>query len=78
MESNNGCALPFKLKTQLKMDADQNLYKGTPRIEDHVDIQVCKFKNLKGLFPKPVYNKDNHKQQASTSDQRAIASNIGL
>jgi hypothetical protein len=24
-----------------------------------VDVWMCKFKTFKGLFPKPVYNKDN-------------------
>jgi hypothetical protein len=43
-----------------------------------VDVRVCKFKSLKGLFSEPIYSKDNHKQQVSTIDPRAVASNIGL
>jgi hypothetical protein len=78
MENNNRCALLFKLKMQLKVDAKKNLDNGAPRIGDHVDVQVCKFKSLKGLFPMLVYNKHNRKQQASTSDPRVIASNIRL
>jgi len=62
MENNNGCVLAFKLRTQSKVDVEQNLDKGVPRIENHVDVQMCKFKSLKGLFLKLVYNKDNHKQ----------------
>ncbi len=78
MESNNGCALPFKLRTQLEIYAEHDLDKGTPKIGNHVDVWVCKFKSLKGLFPKLVYNRDNCKQQASTFDPRSFASNIGL
>ncbi len=63
---------------QLKVNAEQDLDKGAPRIGDHVDVLVCKFKSVKGLFPKLIYNKDNRKQQASTFDPRAFASNIGL
>ncbi len=43
-----------------------------------MDVQVGKFKSLKGLFIKPIYNKYNHKQQTSTFDPKAITSNIGL
>jgi hypothetical protein len=78
MESDNGCVLPFKLRTQLKVDAKQDLDKGAPRIGDHVDVRMCEFKSLKGLFAKPIYSKDNCKQQASTSDPRLITSNIKL
>jgi hypothetical protein len=38
MKSNNGCALPFKLKTQLKVDVEQNLIIGAPRIGNYVDV----------------------------------------
>jgi hypothetical protein len=65
--SNNGCALPSKLRTQLKVDAKQDLDTGAPRIGNHVDVQVCKFKSFKGLFPELVYSKKNYKQQASTN-----------
>jgi hypothetical protein len=78
MESNNGCALPFKLRLYLEIDVKQDLNKGAPRIGDHVDVQVCKFKSLKGLIPKFIYSKDNCKQQASTFNPRVVASNIGL
>jgi hypothetical protein len=63
---------------QLKVDAKQDLDKGAPKIRDHVDVRVCKFKTLKWLFRKLVYNKDNPKQQTSMSNPRVIASNIGL
>jgi hypothetical protein len=43
-----------------------------------VDVQVCKLKNLKGLFLKHVDSKDNHKQEASTFDPKVVTSNIGL
>jgi hypothetical protein len=78
MESDNGCALPLKLKTQLKVNAKHDLNEGAPRIGNHVDVGVCKFKSLKGLFHMLVYIKTNHKQQMSTSDPRVIASNIEL
>jgi hypothetical protein len=78
MESNNGCALPLKLKTQLKINAIHNLNEGALRIGNHVNVRVCKFKSLRGLFLELVYNKDNYKQQASTFDPRVVASNIGL
>jgi hypothetical protein len=78
MENNNGCALPFKLKAQSEVDAEQDLDKGVPRIGNHVDVQMCKFKSLKGLFVELFYNKNNHKQQASTSNPKVVASNIGL
>jgi hypothetical protein len=39
---------------------------------------MCKFKSFKGLFLEPVYSKNKRKQQASTYDPRAVASNIGL
>jgi hypothetical protein len=39
---------------------------------------MCKFKSLKGLFLEPIYSKNNRKQQASTYDPRAVASNLGL
>ncbi len=39
---------------------------------------MCEFKSLEGLFLEPIYSKDNHKQQASTSNPKAVASNIGL
>ncbi len=61
MESNIACSLPFKLRTQSEIDAKQDLDKGAPKNGDHVDVQVCKFKTFKGLFPKHVYNKDNKK-----------------
>jgi hypothetical protein len=38
MESNNGCALPFKLRTQLEIYAEHDLDKGTPKIGNHVDV----------------------------------------
>lgn len=50
MEINNDCSLPFKLWTQLKVDVEQNLNKGSPRNGDHVDVWVCSFKTLKGFF----------------------------
>jgi hypothetical protein len=78
MESDNGCALPLKLKTQLKVNAKHDLNEGVPTIRNHVDVGMRKFKSLKGLFHMLVYSKTNHKQQTSTSDPRVIASNIGL
>jgi hypothetical protein len=78
MESDNGCALLLKLNTQLKINARHDLNEGAPRIGKHVDVGVCKFKSLKGLFHMLVYSTTNHKQQTSTSDPRVIASNIGL
>jgi hypothetical protein len=62
MENNIVCSLLFKLRTQSKIDAEQDLNKNTLINEDHVDIQVCKLKTFKGLLPKLVYNKDNQKQ----------------
>ncbi len=59
MESGIACSLPFKLKTQSKIDVQQDLDKGALKNGDHVDVWMCKFKTFKGLFPKPVYNKDN-------------------
>ncbi len=38
MESNNGCAKPFKLRTQLKVNAEHGLDKATPKIGNHVDV----------------------------------------
>jgi len=38
MESNNGCAKPFKLRTQLKVDAEHGLVKVAPKIGNHVDV----------------------------------------
>jgi hypothetical protein len=76
--SNNGCALPSKLRTQLKFDAKQDLDKGAPKIGNHVDVRMCKFKSFKGLFLEFIYSIDNCKQQASTFDPRVIASIIGL
>jgi hypothetical protein len=78
MESNNGCTLFLKLRTQLKVDAKQDLDKGAPRVGDYVDVQVCKFESLKGLFAKPIYSKDNCKQQASIFDPMLITLNIRL
>jgi hypothetical protein len=60
MKSNNRCALPFKLRKQLEINVEQDLDKGVLRIGDHVDIRVFKIKSLKGLLPKPIYNKNNH------------------
>jgi hypothetical protein len=68
----------LKLRMQLNVDAKQDLDKGAPTIGGHVDVWVCKFKSLKGLVIELVYNKDNCKQQASTSNPRVTASSIGL
>jgi hypothetical protein len=38
MESNNGCAKPFKLRTQLKVNVKHDLNKATLKIGDHVDV----------------------------------------
>jgi hypothetical protein len=38
-------------------------------------VQVQKFQ---GTILKLIYNKDNHKEQASTFDPKAVTSNIGL
>jgi hypothetical protein len=38
MENNNGCALPFKLRKQLEVNAEQDLHKGVLKIGDHVDV----------------------------------------
>ncbi len=59
MESNSACSLPFKLRTQSEIDAKQDLDKGTPTSGDHVDVRMCKFKTLKGLFLEPIYSKNN-------------------
>jgi len=78
MESNNDCSLPFKLWTQLEVDAKQNLNKGSPRNGDHVDVWVCSFKTLKGFFLKPIYNENNWKPQVTNSGSRAVGSTIRL
>jgi len=62
MENNTTCSLLFNLKTQSKIDVEQDLNKSTIINGDHVDVWVCKFKTLKGLLPKLIYNKDNRKQ----------------
>jgi len=44
MESNNGCALPLKLKTQLKINVKHNLNEGALKIGNHecLNVQVQK------------------------------------
>jgi len=78
MESNNDCSLPFKLWTQLEVDVEQNLNKGSPRSGDYVDVWVCTFKTLKGLFLEPIHNKNNWKPQVTNSDSRAVRSTTRL
>jgi hypothetical protein len=38
MESGIACSLPFKLKTQSKIDVQQDLDKGALKNGDHVDV----------------------------------------
>ncbi len=78
MESNNDCSLPFKLWTQLEVDVEQNLNKGSPRSGDHVDVWVCNFKTPKGFFLEPIYNENNWKPQVTNSNSRAVGSTIRL
>jgi len=78
MESKNDCSLPFKLWTRLQVDVEQDLDKGSPKSGDHVDVQVCRFKTIKGLFLKPIYNKNNWKPRITNSDSTAVASTTKL
>jgi hypothetical protein len=78
MEINTTYPLPFKLRTQSEFDAKQDLDKGTPTNGDHVDVRMCKFKTLKGLFHKLVYSKDNRKQQVAMSNPKANVSTTKL
>jgi hypothetical protein len=78
MESNITFFLPFKLRTQLEINVKWDWDKGTPRNGNHVDVQMCKFKTLKGLFHELVYNKDNQKQHVAMFNPKANVSTIKL
>ncbi len=39
-----------------------------------MDVQLCRFKTIKGLFLKPIYNKKNWKPRITNSDSTAAAS----
>jgi hypothetical protein len=43
-----------------------------------VDVRMCKFKTLKGLFLEPIYSKNNWKQQVDTSNPKANVSTTKL
>jgi hypothetical protein len=46
----------LKLTTEVEVDAKMALEK-FPINGEHIHVQVCRFKSLKGLLPEPCYNK---------------------
>jgi hypothetical protein len=56
IENNDVFSIQLKLRTQVEVDAKIALEK-VPINGEHIHVQVCRFKSLKGLLSKPHYNK---------------------
>jgi hypothetical protein len=50
--------LKLKTRTQADIDAKTTLKRTLVNVE-HIHVQVCRFKSLKGLFPKLCYSREH-------------------
>jgi hypothetical protein len=56
IENIDASSIQLKLRIQVEVDAKMALEKA-PINGEHIHVQVCRFKSLKGLLPKRCYNK---------------------
>jgi hypothetical protein len=75
IENNVTSSIQLKLLTQIDVDAKTTLEK-TPINGKHVHVQVCNFKTLKKLLPRPYYSKDHKKGLLQFLEQRVPKSNV--
>ncbi len=69
IENNDASLIQLKLRTQIDVDAKTTLEK-TPINGEHVHVQVCNFKTLKELLPRPCYSKHHKKGLLNFLEQR--------
>jgi len=60
IKKNDASSIELKTRTQADVDVKISLEKAPINVE-HVRVQVCKFKFLKGLLLEPHYNKEHRK-----------------
>jgi hypothetical protein len=65
----------LKLQTRIHVDAKTTLEK-IPINGEHVHVQVCNFKTLKKLLPRPHYNRDHRKGLLKIMGERVPKSNV--
>ncbi len=56
IKKNDVSSIQLKLRTQVEVDAETTLEK-IPINDEHIHVQMCKFKSFKRLLSKPRYNK---------------------
>jgi hypothetical protein len=60
IKKNYASSIELKIRTQADVNVKITLEKAPINVE-HVYVQVCKFKFLKGLLPKPHYSREHRK-----------------
>jgi hypothetical protein len=65
----------LKLQTQVHVDTKTTLEK-IPINGDNVHVQVCNFKTLKNLLPRPHYNRDHRKGLLKILGEKVPKSNV--
>jgi len=60
IRKNDASSIELKTRTQADVNVKLTLEKALINVE-RVHVQVCKFKFLKGLLPKPHYSKEHRK-----------------
>jgi hypothetical protein len=58
IEKNDASSIELKMRTQVDVDAKTTLEKASVNVE-HIHVQVCRFKFVKGLLPKPHSNREH-------------------
>ncbi len=65
IEKNDASSIQLKMRTQTDIDASMALDRA-PVNAEHVHVQMCKFKSLKGFLPKPHYTREHRKGLSKT------------
>jgi len=73
IKNNDASSIQLKLRTNVEVDAETALEK-IPINGEHIHVQLCRFKCLKWLLPKPCYNRQCWKGALKNLGQRWLAS----
>jgi hypothetical protein len=76
IKNNDVSFIHLKLRIQVEVNAKKTLKKA-PINGEHIHVQVCRFKSLKRLLPKPHYNKQCQKAASKNPRQKVAKSKGG-
>jgi hypothetical protein len=76
LKKNDASSIQLKMRTQADVDVEMALERNLVNAE-HVHVQVCRFKSLKGLLPQPLYTREHRKGLFKTLQQKMGRFKVG-